>query len=111
MKVELLYTEGCPHWRAVDGHLRALAGERGFELERRIVRTNDQALAAGFRGSPTVLVDGRDPFAGGEGPAGLSCRLYPSPAGAARSPTLAPPPAAPEAPGRPQAAGDTTGPP
>jgi hypothetical protein len=29
-----------------------------------------------MHGSPTLLIDGRDPFAGPGAPASLSCRLY-----------------------------------
>jgi hypothetical protein len=43
----------------------------------------------GFRGSPTVLVDGRDPFADRQAPVGLSCRVYSTPEGLAGAPTVA----------------------
>ncbi len=88
MKVELLYFEDCPNWQTVDRRLRELATERGFELQHRLVATPEEARAAGFRGSPTILVDGRDPFAGGEEPFGLSCRMYRTPEGPAGSPTV-----------------------
>lgn len=42
-----------------------------------------------FRGSPTVLVDGRDPFADGGEAFGLACRVYPTEEGPAGSPTVA----------------------
>lgn len=88
MKVELLYLEDCPNWRVADGHLRELASERGFELERRLVSTPEEARAAGFRGSPTILVDGRDPFPSAGEPLGLSCRVYRTAAGIAGAPTI-----------------------
>ena len=48
----------------------------------------EEADAARFRGSPTILVNGRDPFAGGDQTFGLSCRLYQTPHGPAGSPTI-----------------------
>jgi hypothetical protein len=46
-----------------------------------LVSTPEQAERAGFRGSPTILVNVRDPFAGPDDPVGLSCRIYRGPAG------------------------------
>ncbi len=88
MRVELLYVEGCPNAKLVDERLSALAVERGFELERRKVETPEQAAEMGFRGSPTILVDGRDPFAEDDEPVeGLSCRVYHTREGAAGAPS------------------------
>ncbi len=51
------------------------------------VETPQDAERLGFRGSPTILVDGRDPFADRDAPVGLSCRVYQTDAGLAGSPT------------------------
>lgn len=75
--VTLLHVEDCPSRDVIEADLRELARELGFHLERRQVSGREQAEALGFPGSPTVLVDGRDPFPS-EAPPGLSCRLYPS---------------------------------
>jgi hypothetical protein len=88
MNVELLYFEGCPNWQTADQRLREIATESGFELRHRLVATPEEARAAGFRGSPTILIDGRDPFATDEQPFGFSCRLYQTPEGPAASPTV-----------------------
>jgi hypothetical protein len=40
-----------------------------------------------FRGSPTVLIDGSDPFFDVSTPVGLTCRVYRTPAGLAGAPT------------------------
>lgn len=87
-QVELLYFDDCPNWREVDAALRRLAGDVEFEMTRRLVDTPEQAEALGFRGSPSILVDGVDPFASGDEPVGLSCRIYQTPTGPAGSPTL-----------------------
>jgi hypothetical protein len=88
MKVELLYFGDCPNWRKADRNLRALAGELAFELERRLVTRPEEAERAKFRGSPTILVDGLDPFAKDGDPFSLSCRIYQTPDGLAGSPTI-----------------------
>lgn len=87
MNVELLYFEGCPNWRATEDRLTALQPGLGFNLSRRLVTTPEEAERLGFRGSPTILVDGIDPFASGDEPLGLACRIYGTPAGPAGSPT------------------------
>ena len=75
-EVTLLYSEGCPNWRLADERLTRVAAELGYTVTRRAVATSKQARVEGFRGSPTVLIDGRDAFVGGEEPVGLSCRVY-----------------------------------
>lgn len=88
MEVTIQYFDGCPHWRLADERLRALAGEIGFELTHEVIDTPEAAEEVGFRGSPTILVDGVDPFADGDGPVGLSCRVYDTPQSPAGGPTL-----------------------
>jgi hypothetical protein len=87
-EVTLLYFDGCPNWRQTDGHLQRLQGERTFELRYRRVETPEEAARLGFAGSPTVLLDGVDPFATGDEPTGLACRVYTTPHGPQGSPTL-----------------------
>jgi hypothetical protein len=89
MNVTLLYFDDCPNWLVADGHLRTLAAEHPeMVIERRIVNTVEEAEATQFRGSPSIMVDGVDPFADLNTPVGLSCRVYKTPAGLAGSPTL-----------------------
>ena len=89
MDVTLLYFDGCPSWRTTDRRLRALADEFGFDVAHQRVETPERAEELSFRGSPTVLVDGRDVFARGDEPVGLSCRIHQTPDGPAGSPTTA----------------------
>ena len=89
MNVTLLYFDDCPHWLVADGHLRALAAEHSeLSIERRLVNTVEEAAATRFRGSPSIIVDGVDPFADADAPVGLSCRMYQTPEGPSGSPTL-----------------------
>lgn len=88
MRIELLYFDDCPNWKLADEQLRVLALSRDLEMAHRLVTTPEEAEATGFRGSPTILVGGRDPFATGDEPFGLACRIYQTPYGPAGSPTL-----------------------
>lgn len=87
MRLELLYFDDCPNWTIAAERLDAVAARRGLTVERRIVATPEEAEAARFRGSPTILVDGEDPFASGDEPIGLACRVFQTPLGPAGSPT------------------------
>lgn len=88
MDVTVLYFDGCPNWQTADQRVAALAEDLGITVTRRKVSTPEQAEAMGFRGSPTILVDGRDVFARGNEPIGLSCRIYQTPDGPAGAPTI-----------------------
>ena len=91
MRVELFYFDGCPNWTVAEDRLtEALlaVGRDDITLERRKVETPAAARAAGFTGSPTIRIDGRDPFAPGNEPVGMSCRVYPTPDGLSGTPTL-----------------------
>ncbi len=91
MRVELLYFDGCPNWQLADERLREALAQTGRDhvrIERRQVTTPEQAEASGFRGSPTVLVNGEDPFADSNAPVGLSCRVFRTEVGPAGAPTV-----------------------
>jgi hypothetical protein len=88
MELTLLYFDDCPNWQTMADRLDTVADEVHLEVIRRAVTTVEEAEAVGFLGSPTLLVDGRDPFAEGDEPAGLSCRMYQTPDGPAGSPTV-----------------------
>lgn len=52
--------------------------------------SDEDARRVGFRGSPSILVDGTDPFGLVDAPGRLCCRVYPSPDGPPTgAPTLA----------------------
>lgn len=90
VKVELLWFPGCPNWQETDARLRealALAGVRA-DVVLVEVGTSDEAERLGFRGSPTVLIDGRDPFADDDDPVGLSCRVFRTTEGLRGAPTV-----------------------
>lgn len=89
MNIVLLYFDGCPNWKVADERIAAIAGERpDVTVEHRLVESIEEAERLGFHGSPSILVDGVDPFADPDAGVGLSCRLYQTPEGAAGAPSL-----------------------
>jgi len=90
LRVTIRYFDGCPHWRILYDRLRQVLREDGLtdvELVLQQVETPEDAERLRFVGSPTILIDGRDPFGGAEEGFGLSCRVYTTPDGLAGSPT------------------------
>ncbi|MFF7129822.1 thioredoxin family protein [Streptomyces sp. NPDC008240] len=81
MRITVLTVPGCPHAPVVAERLSQALGDRDAEVERIEVEDLEQATRLGMTGSPTVLIDGVDPFAVPGAPASLSCRLYRGPDG------------------------------
>ena len=92
MRVELLYFDGCPSWKVADERLaealQAL-GRADVVVERRRVETPEQAAEERFIGSPTIRIDGTDPFASGDEQVALACRIYDTSTGPSGSPDTA----------------------
>ncbi len=91
MDVVLRYYEGCPAWRLTEQRLlRAFVriGDTDVRLRQQVVTSAVQADVVGFQGSPTILIDGRDPFADPAAPTGLYSRAYRTPVGLAAAPTV-----------------------
>jgi 2-hydroxychromene-2-carboxylate isomerase len=77
MELTLLTVPACPNAAAFEERLAAaLAGHPGAVVRRREVADELEAAEAGMHGSPTLLIDGTDPFAGPDEAPSLSCRLY-----------------------------------
>ena len=82
MELTLLTVPACPNAAAFEERLAvALAGHPGAVVHRREVADEREAAEAGMHGSPTLLIDGADPFAGPDDAPSLSCRLYRDAAG------------------------------
>jgi hypothetical protein len=88
--IELLMVPDCPHRRAAVELLHtALADTRiTASVTTTIVATLDEARRRGFVGSPTILIDGRDPFADPGAQVAVACRIYSTPDGIAGLPSL-----------------------
>ncbi len=85
-----MYFEGCPHWQLAEKRLRQalLLANSDEQIEYHIVESVEEAEAIAYLGSPTVLVDGHDPFAEADAAVGFSCRLFSTPAGREGSPSV-----------------------
>lgn len=78
VSITLQHFDGCPNWRqtvkelleAVDG----LGVDADIVYEK--IESHERAEEVGFRGSPTILISGRDPFADPDAPVGLTCRIF-----------------------------------
>ncbi len=82
MELTLLTVPACPNAAVFEERLAvALAGHPGAVVHRREVTDDLEAAEAGMHGSPTLLIDAADPFAGPDEPPSLSCRLYRDAAG------------------------------
>lgn len=90
MEITLQYFDGCPNWKITDARLTKMIADHDLDatLSHLLVDTPEAAVRYNFRGSPTVLIDGIDPFAEADAPVGLSCRIYWTEHGSAGSPTL-----------------------
>ena len=77
MQLIVLAVPGCPNAPVLEDRLAAvLNGRAGVSVSHQVICDEDEAARWGMHGSPTLLIDGADPFAEpGQGPS-LSCRLY-----------------------------------
>ncbi|MFC9693896.1 alkylmercury lyase family protein [Kribbella sp. NPDC056951] len=75
MKLEVLHVPDCPNLAPMLDRLRAATD---LPVSTRVIETE----ASGMAGSPTLLIDGIDPFAAeGDDIGSMSCRLYRDEAG------------------------------
>jgi hypothetical protein len=73
----VLAVPGCPSVKLLDQRLaQVLEGRPDVTVSHRVVDEPDQAARRGLHGSPTLLIDGIDPFAEPGQRASVSCRLY-----------------------------------
>ncbi len=77
MKIEILHVPDCPNLNLLDKRLQQALNQPGPDINHREVSDPDTAAAVGMTGSPTLLIDGVDPFARAGLEPSLSCRLYP----------------------------------
>ncbi|MHB9014283.1 MAG: thioredoxin domain-containing protein [Ignavibacteriaceae bacterium] len=80
VKLEIQYFEGCPNHKKMDDNLKeAIKGlEEKIELTKILVEDDNTAKKVSFRGSPTLLIEGKDveDLPAPENPS-LACRFYP----------------------------------
>jgi hypothetical protein len=89
MEITLQYFDGCPNWTIAAKRLTTIAQDHpDMTVTHQLVQTPEEADALGFRGSPSILVDGTDAFPDSSASVGLACRIYVTPNGFAGAPTL-----------------------
>jgi hypothetical protein len=91
--VQLLTVPNCPHAEPAAAVVRQAMDEAGLTdvpVTGLTIDTQAEADRLGFLGSPTILINGRDPFPDdGQRPA-LACRLYQHPTGLSGIPPIHP---------------------
>jgi hypothetical protein len=77
MRVTIVYSSDCLCVEATHANLNAalaLLGKSHVQVELQPVESVHEAETEQLHGSPTVLLDGRDPFAPDDAPTTLACR-------------------------------------
>ena len=83
MRITVLTVPDCPNAAVAAGRITAALGGRPASVELVEVTGEAEAARLGMTGSPTILLDGVDPFAAAGAAPGVSCRIYRGPDGAA----------------------------
>jgi len=95
MQIKVLYFSGCPMWETAAARVRTVLAELGrADVTVEVEDVHEAShLSSEWAGSPTVLLDGRDPFAAVDG--GLhpvtprdACRIYATEAGFEGAPSV-----------------------
>ena len=90
MDIELLTVPGCANTDAAVELIKTAVADTGVRatFSHTTVTSQEHAQQRGFVGSPTILLNGTDPFAGDDEPPALACRLFPTPDGLRGVPAL-----------------------
>ncbi|UQX89217.1 thioredoxin family protein [Jatrophihabitans telluris] len=90
MNIELLVVPDCPNESAAIDLINTAVADTAVTatVTTTVISTFEVAVSRGFVGSPTILINGHDPFAQGGSGVGLACRVYPTPTGSAGLPPL-----------------------
>ncbi|MFE9609585.1 hypothetical protein [Streptomyces sp. NPDC006012] len=91
MEIEVLVVPDCPHQQLAEERVRQALDAAGLTttgVTTRVVSDQAEAERSGFTGSPTILIDGRDPFAEPGAAPTLACRMYRTPGGLAGAPDV-----------------------
>ena len=88
--IEVFVVPDCPNEAAAINVVRNAVADThvASHITRTVITTEQQAREHGFTGSPTILLNGTDPFAKLGQSIGLACRLYSTPAGLRGVPDL-----------------------
>jgi hypothetical protein len=77
MHLTILAEATCPNAPVLEDRLATVLGARAdVSVSCQVICDEDEAARWGMHGSPTLLIDGVDPFAEPGQQPSLSCRLY-----------------------------------
>ncbi|MBA2948894.1 hypothetical protein [Streptomyces himalayensis] len=91
MKIEVLVVPDCPNQQLTEKRLRQALNDTGLTttgFTTRVIDSQAEAERSSFTGSPTILINGRDPFAEPDTAPSLACRIYRTRGGPAGAPSL-----------------------
>jgi 23S rRNA G2445 N2-methylase RlmL len=77
MHLTILAVPDCPNAPVLQDRLAAVLGDRaGVSVLLQVIDSESEAELWGMCGSPTLLIEGADPFAEPARRPSMSCRLY-----------------------------------
>jgi len=77
MELAVLAVPGCPNAPELERRLAVvLAGRPAATITRQVITDAAEAARWGMHGSPTLLINGQDPFAEPGAAPAVACRLY-----------------------------------
>jgi hypothetical protein len=90
VRIEILYVTGCPNLAVARARVEEALEDSGLSalVEEVEIVTQADAERFGMHGSPTILMDGHDPFRL-TGEPSLACRLYRTAGAVDGAPTVA----------------------
>lgn len=91
MELIVVAVPDCPNAPVLEQRLAAALADRpAVKVTRQVITSPAEAAQWQMHGSPTLLINGRDPFAEPGAVPAMTCRLYPGEAGRLDgAPTLA----------------------
>lgn len=90
MEITLLSVPGCPHVDEARRRLDEALHRAGLtaRITEQVLSSETDAARHSVHGSPTILLDGHDPFPEPPRAPGFACRLYPGDTGPEGAPTV-----------------------
>ncbi|MGW0822108.1 hypothetical protein [Streptomyces sp. NPDC002845] len=76
MDLVVLAVPDCPNVAAMCERLEQVLPDDTGPAEVLVITNEEEAARYGMHGSPTLLINGTDPFAAPDTAVGVSCRIY-----------------------------------
>lgn len=89
-EIELLYFDGCPHWKTAFDNLRQALEAENLHFQVRLIEITSpqQAQDESFQGSPSFRMNGKDFWPETREIYNMSCRVYQTARGISGSPSI-----------------------